>query len=251
MCKFKHINWFINQKKRNFFDKSNKTHTKTDWRWHCLDLDDFNYLQFLIYNEFALESFNHLQNLTKVYARKYGRILSTTGTIFDYDSDGLADTTDLFWRRNEKVGLELLPSHFFRMLMRCEDGQWHLNGMSCRHADKTRILTFVLPNDPRNLNCMVILWLLFGNNIADISGSERIFAGEHGTRPRRRIAYRRRIFRRTDVVSGKGGVVLADEHHDRFVARRRQQQQWRGLKKKKKQPKQKQLREKSTTLFCT
>lgn len=55
----------------------------------------------------------------------------------------------------QETNLELLPSHVFRIFLRCDDKLWHINGMNCRNSNSTRILAFILPNDNRDLNCLV------------------------------------------------------------------------------------------------
>ncbi|KAI1723325.1 type I phosphodiesterase / nucleotide pyrophosphatase domain-containing protein [Ditylenchus destructor] len=119
------------------------------------EMRDFNQQQFLFHNGFLTGGFIYLQNITQAYAKKYNRITTITGTIYDFNNDGLADTPEIYWQHQNKTNhLELLPSHVFRMIMRCEDDQWHINGISCKNSSSTRILSFVLPNQPTDMNCL-------------------------------------------------------------------------------------------------
>lgn len=49
---------------------------------------------------------------------------------------------------------ERSPSHIVRVIIRCEDGAWHINGVSCRRSTSTRVLAFILPNAKHDLNCL-------------------------------------------------------------------------------------------------
>uniref|UniRef100_A0A915DIR1 Extracellular Endonuclease subunit A domain-containing protein n=1 Tax=Ditylenchus dipsaci TaxID=166011 RepID=A0A915DIR1_9BILA len=120
------------------------------------DLRDLNQLNFLVYKNFNKGPFSFLQNATRFYAKKYGKITSITGTIYDFNMDGLADDQKTFWdhQNSTKDHLELLPTHIFRILMRCEDGQWHINGISCKNSTATRIETFIIPNEAKDINCL-------------------------------------------------------------------------------------------------
>lgn len=44
-----------------------------------------------------LGPFKYLQNLTHVYSMKYKKIVSITGTIYDFDANGIADDPSIFW----------------------------------------------------------------------------------------------------------------------------------------------------------
>jgi hypothetical protein len=119
--------------------------------------------------------FSSLQSLTKAYVSKFGKILSISGAIFDADMDGLADNISSQRQTSQHSAAEELnetttnvnvtppPTHIFRILVRCEDGLWHVDGTRCKHLDSTRILTFVLPNVEVDLNSLVF-------NIHDIFG---------------------------------------------------------------------------------
>uniref|UniRef100_A0A183VE70 Rap-GAP domain-containing protein n=1 Tax=Toxocara canis TaxID=6265 RepID=A0A183VE70_TOXCA len=134
-------------------------------------------VQALLYDSFIDGPFMHLQNLTYRYVHKYGHVIVVTGTIFDYDSDGLADSVDVFRHscyvhsyrnvyhfRLHELSEGLLheqPSHVFRILLRCEDGRWSADGHSCYDAQQTRVLAFILPNTPDDLNCLVKITILY------------------------------------------------------------------------------------------
>uniref|UniRef100_A0A914HHL7 Ectonucleotide pyrophosphatase/phosphodiesterase family member 3 n=1 Tax=Globodera rostochiensis TaxID=31243 RepID=A0A914HHL7_GLORO len=113
-------------------------------------ISDFAQLQFPMFGLFAEGPFTYLQNITRHYVRLFGKVVSITGTITDQDMDGIAD------QRNSSVLKTTIipPTHFFRILIRCEDDLWHLNGINCKSANATRLLTFVLPNVRKELNCL-------------------------------------------------------------------------------------------------
>ncbi|KAI6242231.1 Ectonucleotide pyrophosphatase/phosphodiesterase C27A7.1 [Aphelenchoides fujianensis] len=128
--------------------------------------------QFMMYKKFARGPYKYLQQLTHKYVRKYSDLLSITGTIYDFNFDGLADREDVVrfafllrfflfsWicctsrvktRRHKNE--QPVPSHIVRILIRCEKGGWTSNGIACRDPKETGILPFVLPNAP-DLNCL-------------------------------------------------------------------------------------------------
>jgi hypothetical protein len=49
---------------------------------------------------------------------------------------------------------ERKPSHIARVIIRCVDDAWHINGASCKRPSDTRILAFILPNVNKDLNCL-------------------------------------------------------------------------------------------------
>lgn len=49
-----------------------------------------------IYSFINLGPFSYLQNLTKAYAIKYKKLVSITGTIYDFDTNDLADGSKIF-----------------------------------------------------------------------------------------------------------------------------------------------------------
>jgi hypothetical protein len=57
----------------------------------------YSRLQFLFHKQFVEGPFAYLQNLTRHYARIYGRVLSFTGAVYDFDMNGRADEPDVFW----------------------------------------------------------------------------------------------------------------------------------------------------------
>uniref|UniRef100_A0A914EIC5 Uncharacterized protein n=1 Tax=Acrobeloides nanus TaxID=290746 RepID=A0A914EIC5_9BILA len=119
------------------------------------DLHNLNRLEFLLYKNFIHGPFTYLQNLTNSYIKKYSRLISITGTIYDLDMNGRADDRATFWsHQSNSTHRELVPTHIFRILIRCEDGLWHLSGQHCKMPNSTRVLAFVLPNQPKELNCL-------------------------------------------------------------------------------------------------
>ncbi|KAH7730345.1 Protein C27A7.1 a [Aphelenchoides avenae] len=119
------------------------------------ELRDLNRLQFELYKDFINGPLAYLQNLTREYVQRYTRIVSITGTVYDLDMNGIADDANVYWHRvNTSSVLQRLPTHIFRILVRCDDGLWHINGLMCREAKATRILAFLLPNQPKDYNCL-------------------------------------------------------------------------------------------------
>ncbi|KAI6219149.1 Ectonucleotide pyrophosphatase/phosphodiesterase C27A7.1 [Aphelenchoides fujianensis] len=134
-------------------------------KWHTIlvneknELKRYNRLQFLLHDEFVAGPFVFLQNLTRHYARRYGRLVAITGVVYDFDLNGIADDLGVFWHHIAALPPadgheERAPSHVVRLLVRCEQDAWHINGVACKRPAATRVLAFVLPNAPRNLNCL-------------------------------------------------------------------------------------------------
>uniref|UniRef100_A0A915DFV8 Uncharacterized protein n=1 Tax=Ditylenchus dipsaci TaxID=166011 RepID=A0A915DFV8_9BILA len=102
------------------------------------------------------EQFQALQAITRYYTRKYKSITSITGTIYDFNKDGLADTETVFREYDNIIHKNYVgrrPSHIFRILMRCGDNKWQVNGKSCVDQEKQRVLSFVLPV-LKDFNCL-------------------------------------------------------------------------------------------------
>uniref|UniRef100_A0A915AF01 Uncharacterized protein n=1 Tax=Parascaris univalens TaxID=6257 RepID=A0A915AF01_PARUN len=78
-------------------------------------------VQTLLFDSFINGPFAHLQNLTQMCIRKYGRLMVITGNIFDYDNNGIADSNDVFRREADNELLRERPSHIFRIILRCND----------------------------------------------------------------------------------------------------------------------------------
>ncbi|KAI6199874.1 Ectonucleotide pyrophosphatase/phosphodiesterase C27A7.1 [Aphelenchoides besseyi] len=141
-----------------------QNHEKS-FKWHSIlgndnnELKHYSRLQFLMHENFISGPFAYLQNITRHYAEKYSRIVSITGAVYDFDMNGLADEPDVFWRHISALPSEVgheerAPSHLTRLLIRCEENSWHINGVTCKRQEATRILAFVLPNSDRELNCL-------------------------------------------------------------------------------------------------
>ncbi|KAI1700876.1 type I phosphodiesterase / nucleotide pyrophosphatase domain-containing protein [Ditylenchus destructor] len=122
-------------------------------------------LQFLINTDFSRAQLSWLNNLTDKYAYKYEQVLSISGTIFDYDLNGVADDP-LSVDMETPWGLLDSPSHIFRILIRCEDGPhngaWGYESGRCATPSQTRILAFILPVQ-KEANCLDPDVYLFAN----------------------------------------------------------------------------------------
>ncbi|CAD5223357.1 unnamed protein product [Bursaphelenchus okinawaensis] len=144
--------------------KTMKMKLDTELQWRSIAANEknaiskYSKLYTMMYKEFAEGPFAFLQNITKFYTQKFGRVVSFSGVAYDYNYDGLADSQDEFWTYVNSLpkGNETLqkPTHVFRILMRCENNQWHISGQNCRRSTQTKLLAFVLPNAEKDLNCM-------------------------------------------------------------------------------------------------
>lgn len=66
------------------------------------------------------------------------------GPIYDKDNNGVAD---------EVKGT---PTHVFIVLVRCSVGtEWKQDYAHCENPETTRVLSFILPLNDKNLNCLV------------------------------------------------------------------------------------------------
>ncbi|KAK0411163.1 hypothetical protein QR680_005522 [Steinernema hermaphroditum] len=117
-------------------------------------LNNLHDMTSLLYESFFTGAFARLQNLTTSYVQKYKRLVSISGTVFDLDTNGRFDSRENVARAQNHSGLVPPPTHVFRILLRCEDSLWHIDGQACQNPAMTRVLSFVLPNQPRDPNCM-------------------------------------------------------------------------------------------------
>lgn len=116
---------------------------------------------------------------------RYGRLLSFTGTIFDYDTDGRADATvksDYFsfflsrflllkwfvknspalfihWNlteisvwQPENICSSSIPSHIFRILLSCR--HWDSDS-SCSDPSESAVISWMIPHIELDFNCLV------------------------------------------------------------------------------------------------
>uniref|UniRef100_A0A0M3ILW9 NUC domain-containing protein n=1 Tax=Ascaris lumbricoides TaxID=6252 RepID=A0A0M3ILW9_ASCLU len=143
--------------------------TASRLRYHSLftnthsKYNNIDRVQTLLFDSFINGPFAHLQNLTQMCIRKYGRLMVITGNIFDYDNNGIADSNDVFRREVDGELLRERPSHIFRILLRCNDSRWSADNQTCRDVSETRALAFILPNVPDDLNCLEPMEYLFVN----------------------------------------------------------------------------------------
>ncbi|GMT12457.1 hypothetical protein PFISCL1PPCAC_3754, partial [Pristionchus fissidentatus] len=82
-----------------------------------------------------------LQERTHEYLLRYGRLLSFTGTIFDYDTDGRAD----------EIVSSSIPSHIFRVLLSCR--HWDSDS-SCADPAESAIISWMIPHIEEDFNCL-------------------------------------------------------------------------------------------------
>ncbi|VDK40890.1 unnamed protein product [Gongylonema pulchrum] len=89
------------------------------------------------------------------YTKRYKRLIVISGTVNDFNHDGLADENEITADRIKRSGvMAKIPTHIFAVLIRCSDMKWTADGHSCKDATQTRVLSFVLPNHPDDLNCL-------------------------------------------------------------------------------------------------
>ncbi|KAK7482275.1 hypothetical protein BaRGS_00026518 [Batillaria attramentaria] len=82
------------------------------------------------------------QYVRQAYANTTRPIAVTVGPIFDYNSDGLADSISNISRFVDADSSIPLPSHYFLVLARCRSD---VEDFSC--GDNLDVLSFILPND--------------------------------------------------------------------------------------------------------
>jgi len=110
------------------------------------ELNDLGRVQFLFKEGFVRGPFAYLQNITHQYAKKYSRLVVISGTIYDEDFDGLVDPITPSDSPQQ-------PTHIYRILMRCENNKWNLDGLRCENELDTRVLSFIIKNKEEN-NCL-------------------------------------------------------------------------------------------------
>ncbi|KAK6755172.1 hypothetical protein RB195_013885 [Necator americanus] len=83
-----------------------------------------------------------LNEYTLTISKELGRVISITGTAYDYNYDGIAD--------EDKKGS---PSHLYRVLVTCATG-WVPDGFACRNPWSTRAIAFIFPHMDGDANCL-------------------------------------------------------------------------------------------------
>ncbi|GMS82050.1 hypothetical protein PENTCL1PPCAC_4225, partial [Pristionchus entomophagus] len=120
-----------------------------------------------LHSSFVKGFLTPLQTLTHEYLRRYGRLLSFTGTIFDYETDGKADTTV-----NSSI-----PSHIFRVLLSCR--HWDSDS-SCTDPSESAVISWMIPHIEEDFNCLSSdkLLLSYTSRVKDIelAAGVRFFA---------------------------------------------------------------------------
>jgi len=115
-------------------------------------------LQALMHIGFEREVWQQFEILTNEYKQKYGQLLIVSGSIFDYNYDGLTDNISIAQTgsSNQYSFKDIsIPTHYYRIIIRCV-GQWKSSFVnvfdSCQ--GKLESLSFILPNTPKMDNCM-------------------------------------------------------------------------------------------------
>uniref|UniRef100_A0A914VH13 DNA/RNA non-specific endonuclease domain-containing protein n=1 Tax=Plectus sambesii TaxID=2011161 RepID=A0A914VH13_9BILA len=116
--------------------------------------DDHYFLsqQVGVYEDFANGAWKNMQELTLQYARHFGRLIVISGVIYDYDHDGLADGLDAIRILGSNMSNRNLSTHIYQIIIRC-DAAW-VKDNSCQNTTMANVLSFVLPNQPNDINCL-------------------------------------------------------------------------------------------------
>ncbi|VDO88718.1 unnamed protein product [Heligmosomoides polygyrus] len=77
---------------------------------------------------------DHLNAYTMALSKELGRVICITGTAYDRDLDGVADSN--------KTGP---ATHLYRVLIKCTSA-WDADGFSCRNPLRTEVLAFIFPH---------------------------------------------------------------------------------------------------------
>ncbi|KAK5973882.1 hypothetical protein GCK32_000534 [Trichostrongylus colubriformis] len=93
-------------------------------------------------SRFITDVLDPLNEYTRSLAQRMGRVISITGTAFDFDYDGIADE-----KRSSS------PSHLYRILMACS-GPWSQDNTSCLLSSDLKILSFIFPHMDGDINCL-------------------------------------------------------------------------------------------------
>jgi len=111
-----------------------------------------------MHNDFYSNVWQNVQSRTISYTQRFGPLIVFSGSIFDYDYNGLAD--DISTAKNgssKRYGFNeaVIPTHYYRIVIRC-DGLWTFPLVhpvqSCQGVLEP--LSFILPNEPKIDNCM-------------------------------------------------------------------------------------------------
>ncbi|KJH50161.1 hypothetical protein DICVIV_03669 [Dictyocaulus viviparus] len=81
-----------------------------------------------------------LNAYTKSLVDRTGQLISITGTAFDYNYNGIADSE-----------MSSSPSHLYRILISCLGG-WSTDGASCLEPSKMIALSFIIPHIEKDKN---------------------------------------------------------------------------------------------------
>ncbi|KAK6053170.1 hypothetical protein COOONC_09326, partial [Cooperia oncophora] len=93
-------------------------------------------------SKFVTEVLQPLDEYTQSLVERMGRLISITGTAFDYDYDGIAD------ERSSRS-----PSHLYRILIACS-GPWSQDMTTCLRSSDLMVLSFIFPHVDGDINCL-------------------------------------------------------------------------------------------------
>ncbi|KAK5982816.1 Ectonucleotide pyrophosphatase/phosphodiesterase C27A7.1 [Trichostrongylus colubriformis] len=93
-------------------------------------------------SKFITDVLDPLNKYTRSLTQRMGRVISITGTAFDFDYDGIADE-----KRSSS------PSHLYRILVTCS-GPWSQDNTSCLRPSDLKVLSFIFPHMDGDINCL-------------------------------------------------------------------------------------------------
>lgn len=97
---------------------------------------------------FTLGIYKDFLKLLQRYRRHYKQLVMFAGPVFDADLNGLKDSDrQILEAKNQ-------PTHVFFILIRCK-GDWHKSFRYCDKVDNTRVMSFILPLQEEDINCLV------------------------------------------------------------------------------------------------
>ncbi|KAK6178834.1 hypothetical protein SNE40_011330 [Patella caerulea] len=101
------------------------------------------------------EVLDYLSQIIGEYRVKYGQITVTAGPIYDYNSNGLLDDNENYDMYESTDNL--VPTHHFVILSKCKNSQTN----NC--IDDPDVLSFILPHENNDSNCLLELEFLKRN----------------------------------------------------------------------------------------
>ncbi|CAJ0596919.1 unnamed protein product [Cylicocyclus nassatus] len=93
---------------------------------------------------FVKEILEPLNEYTRDIVKRYGRVISITGTAYE----------DNYEREYAAFQLSAIyPTHIYRIHITC-NGKWSSDGLQCQSLERTKVLSFILPHMDGDPNCL-------------------------------------------------------------------------------------------------